>query len=115
MKTDKDIMIDSFMARIRELEASQVKQEKAIEQLNISDYLLRQFVFANQDNLLNSFAVFVEENYEECAYHHGYKDIEQCVIDILEDLSGDIDKDHNDSREHFADLFNVLGSLKSSK
>lgn len=108
MKTDKDIINDALMARIRELEASKDKQQKTIEKLNISESLLRQFVFRKRISLLNGFAKFAEDNYKECAYSYGYEDIEPQVIDILSDLADDID---SSDKPHFADLFDVLGRL----
>ena len=109
MKADKDIMIDSLMARIRELEADKSKQQKTIEKLNIKDYLLGQFVFTNRADLLNSFAKFVEDSYEECACSHGYENIEPQVLDILDDLADGIDMRDN---HKYADLLVVINSLQ---
>lgn len=108
MKDNKDIMIDSLMARIRELEASHDKQARTIEQLNINNYLLGQYVFVNRHELLNSFAVFAQDNYKECAYHYGYEDIEQQVVDMLKDLADGIDANN---KHDYSDLFVVLGGL----
>lgn len=111
-KTDGDIISDALMARVRELEAHQDKLTSVIEKLNIRDYLLSQFVFSNQDELLNDFAKFAEDNYKECAHHYGYKNIDEQVVYMLEDLAGDIDISNKDQ---FAGLFTVLGGLKTSK
>lgn len=111
MKDDRDIINDALMARVRELEAHQDKLTNTIEKLHVKDYLLGQYIFSNRIDLLNDFAKFAEDNYKECAYHYGYKNIEQQVIDILTDLADDIDKG---DKNHYSELFTVLGGLKTT-
>lgn len=109
MKTDKDIINDSLMARIRELEAHQDKLTSTIEELHVKDYLLGQYVFTNRSDLLNTFADFVEDNYKVCAHHYGYTSIEQQVIDMLEDFADDADEA---SERNFNGVLDVITRLK---
>ncbi len=111
-KTDRDIINDALMARIRELEAHQDKLTSTIKQLHVKDYLLGQYVFTNRADLLNDFASFVEDNYKECAHNYGYENIEQQIIDMLEDLADGIGMENN---QHFNKLFAVLGGLELAK
>lgn len=111
-KTDRDIINDALMSRVRELEAHQDKLTSTIEKLHVKDYLLGQYVFTNRNDLLNDFAKFVEDNYKECANNYGYENIEQQVIDMLKDLADGIEiKD----KGHFSDLFSALGGLEVAK
>jgi uncharacterized protein YkvS len=111
-KSDRDIINDALMARVRELEAHQDGLTGIIEKLNVKEYLLSQYIFINRVDLLNGFAKFVEDNYKECAHNYGYNGIEQQVVDMLKDLADDIDKG---DKNHYSELFMVLSGLQVTK
>lgn len=111
-KTDRDIINDALMARVRELEAHQDKLTSTIEKRHIENYLLMQYIFTNRNDLLNDFAKFVEDNYKECAHNYGYENIEQQVINMLNDLADGIGKS---DKNHYSELFAVLGGLSLNK
>lgn len=80
-------IIDGLLLKIELLENEKASLCNKLSTLEVSDYMCRQYIYTNREDMILDFSQFLFENRSECAHNYGFDSVDDNVIKIMEDLS----------------------------
>lgn len=80
-------IIDGLLLKIELLENEKASLCNKLNALTVSDYMCRQYIYTNREDMILDFSQFLSANRSECANNYGFDSVDDDVIGIIKDLS----------------------------